>query len=410
MNKIVVVLSCFSVLISIAALVFIFNLHRQLDSESGAINAKIDQQSMLINRALGKVMPLVLPPDVESKISEMESCLADESRWPKDAEEVQRQRREMTDLINSLPPWAQEELLPRLMPRMWELDTLEILKKSTGVLENDQPMSAKAENLLMQKPPKASDVLANRLDSWQANIEIQLASKEKKTDFDNANAALADHGNIEAAAMAISAYDEPQARELSNKLNKLIVVKGIYSQIDVLSKDVADYKKNTVEIQEYLYNKAFQIVLDIKSRAALAGLANEPKLNELISALENKIKQDLTQLINEQQKIHAEKTRRYQLWALERIKSVRNVDEIKTEAKESTGAMTILYGDGKRAVSVTTRDELIEYLSTINQGLLDEAVLQLFRKVYQSGFERLNEDDQFEVVKAFATATKRQME
>ncbi|TLM69248.1 MAG: hypothetical protein FDZ69_00310 [Deltaproteobacteria bacterium] len=409
MNKIVVTLSCLSVVISIASLAIIFNLHRQVESQSDAINAKIDQQSMLINRALGNVMPLVLPPDVESKISEMESRLADESRWPKDAAEVQKQQSEMTNLMNSLPPWAQEELLPRLVPRMWELDTLEILKKSTGLLENDQLMSAKAENLLTQKPPKASDVLANRLDAWQANIESQLASKEKMTTFNNANAALAGQGNIEAAAVAISAYDEPQARELSNKLNKNIVEKGLSSQVSVLAKDVLEYKNNTPEIQEYLYNKAFQIILDIKSRAALAELANEPKLNQPILEIENTIKQNLTRLMSEQQKNHAEKIRKYQIWALDQIKSLRNIDDIKNEAKETTGKMTF-YGDGKLAVSQIVRDELIKYLSPINQGLLDEAVLQLFRKVYQSGFERLNEDDQFEVVKAFATATKRPLE
>lgn len=414
MNKLAVILSGTALLVSIAALVLLSQISKQVEFQSGTIAAKVDQQSMLINRALGNVMPLVLPPDVENKIAVLEGQLADKSRWPRDPREVQKQ---MTDLVNNLPPWAQEELLPRLLPRMWELDAVEILTFSTGVLESDLLMTAKAENLLTQKPLTASDNIAQELDAWQKNIEKKIAEAEKNSALASAKESLVKGVDIEAAAQALSPYQDPEAQALLEKLNAEITKRGVSSQISAIQTELTKMSNVDAEVKEYAYNRAFQELLDLKSRVVLAGLSGDIKLQQQVEAFQRDLQRKFPEIMKEKQKKYAGKVREYQQWALSQIKNVRQYDDVCSVEKEKISSdldrINPLSGESKEASlrsSSILRDEIIRLLAPINQSLLDEAVNQLFRKVYQSRFDKLNEDDQFEVIKGFALADKRPLE
>ena len=414
MNKLAVILSGTALLVSIAALVLLSQISKQVEFQAGTIAAKVDQQSMLINRALGNVMPLVLPPDVENKITVLEGQLADKSRWPKDPREVQTQ---MTDLVNNLPPWAQEELLPRLLPRMWELDAVEVLTFSTGVLENDLPMAAKAENLLTQKPLTSSDIIAQELDAWQKNIEKKIAEAEKNAALASAKESLVTGGDLSTAAQALSPYQDPEAQTLLEKLNAEITKRGVSSQISAIQTELIKMSEVDAEVKEYAYNRAFQELLDLKSRVVLAGLTDDIKLQQQLEAFQRELQHKIPEIMKEKQKKYAGKVREYQQWALSRIKNVRQYDDVFSVEKEKISSdldrINPLSGESKKAslrASSILRDEIIRLLAPINQSLLDEAVNQLFRKVYQSRFDKLNEDDQFEVTKGFAFADKRPLE
>lgn len=414
MNKLAVILSGTALLVSMAALVLLVKISKQVEFQAGTIAAKVDQQSMLINRALGNVMPLVLPPDVENKIAVLEGQLTDKSRWPKDPREVQKQ---MTDLIDKLPSWAQEELLPRLLPRMWELDAVEILTFSTGVLESDMLMTAKAENLLTQKPLTASDDIAQELDAWQNNVEKKIAEAEKKAALAIAKESLVKGGDIEAAAQALSLYQDPEAQALLEKLNAEIIKKGLSSQISAIQIELTKLSEVDAEVKEYAYNRAFQELLDLKSRVVLAGLSSDIKLQQQLETFQNDLQRKVPEIMKEKQKKYAGKVREYQQWALNQIKNVRQYDDVFNIEKEKIPSdfdrINPLSGESKGAslrASSILRDEIILLLAPINQSLLDEAVNQLYRKVYQSRFDKLNENDQFEVTKGFALTDKRPLE
>jgi len=414
MNKLAVILSGTALLVSMAALVLLVKISKQVEFQAGTIAAKVDQQSMLINRALGNVMPLVLPPDVENKIAVLEGQLTDKSRWPKDPREVQKQ---MTDLIDKLPSWAQEELLPRLLPRMWELDAVEILTFSTGVLESDMLMTAKAENLLTQKPLTASDDIAQELDAWQNNVEKKIAEAEKKAALAIAKESLVKGGDIEAAAQALSLYQDPEAQALLEKLNAEIIKKGLSSQISAIQIELTKLSEVDAEVKEYAYNRAFQELLDLKSRVVLAGLSSDIKLQQQLETFQNDLQRKVPEIMKEKQKKYAGKVREYQQWALNQIKNVRQYDDVFNIEKEKIPSdfdrINPLSGERKGAslrASSILRDEIILLLAPINQSLLDEAVNQLYRKVYQSRFDKLNENDQFEVTKGFALTDKRPLE
>ena len=90
MQKLTLMLSGFSALATISVLVLLINVEQKLALQNAKLDSKIEQQSLLIHRALGNVIPLVLPPDVEEKIAALERLLADESQWPKDTADVQK--------------------------------------------------------------------------------------------------------------------------------------------------------------------------------------------------------------------------------------------------------------------------------------------------------------------------------
>lgn len=413
MNKLAVILSGTALLVSIAALVLLSQISKQVEFQAGTIAAKVDQQSMLINRALGNVMPLVLPPDVENKIAVLEGQLADKSRWPRDPREVQKQ---MTDLVNNLPPWAQEELLPRLLPRMWELDAVEILINSAGSLEKDLPMAAKAESLLMQKPSAASDEIAQELDIWQTNIESKIAEAEKNAAMTKAEEALKSGGDIEGAALALSAYRNSEAQGLLKRLNEEMIKREVSNQISAIQAELAKFTGLDVAIAEYAYNRAFQTLLELRTRVVSVGLTDD-KLQQQLDALDSQLQRKVPELMKAKQKKYAGEVREYQQWALGQIKMVRQYDYVLKAEKELISSIfdrnNPLSAESEKAsrrASSIIRDELIQLLAPINQGLLEEAVNQLFRKVYQSRFDKLHEDDQFEVTKQFAMAEKRPLE
>jgi hypothetical protein len=413
MNKLAVILSGTALLVSIAALVLLSQISKQVEFQAGTIAAKVDQQSMLINRALGNVMPLVLPPDVEIKIAVLEGQLADKSRWPKDPREVQKQ---MTDLVNNLPPWAQEELLPRLLPRMWELDAVEILINSAGSLEKDLPMTAKAESLLMQKPSAASDEIAQELDIWQSNIESKIAEAEKNAAMTKAEEALKSGGDIEGAALALSAYRNSEAQGLLKRLNEEIIKREVSNQISAIQAELAKFTGLDVAIAEYAYNRAFQALLELRTRVVSVGLTDD-KLQQQLDALDSQLQRKVPELMKAKQKKYAGEVREYQQWALGQIKMVRQYDYVLKAEKDLISSIfdrnnpiSAESEKASRRASSIIRDELIQLLAPINQGLLEEAVNQLFRKVYQSRFDKLHEDDQFEVTKQFAMAEKRLLE
>jgi len=134
MNKLLVVIQ----VLTLAALIFVasrtwnvndelIQLEHRLKQRAEAVGAQLQQQSHAINRALGTQIPLQLPPGVEGAIHEIEEILGAESRWPKEQAEVQKLNERLGTVVDGLSPWAQEEVLPRLLPRRWEVDALWLL-------------------------------------------------------------------------------------------------------------------------------------------------------------------------------------------------------------------------------------------------------------------------------------------
>ena len=105
-----------------------------MQRDLSALSAQVSDQTMLVNRALGTILPYKLPDDVNAQIKDIEDQLSNESSWPKTATDVEQVRATLASVVDKLPPWAQEELLPRLVPLRWDLEALWALA-NTGLSE-----------------------------------------------------------------------------------------------------------------------------------------------------------------------------------------------------------------------------------------------------------------------------------
>jgi NurA-like 5'-3' nuclease len=153
--------------------------------------------------------------------------------------------------------------------------------------------------------------------------------------------------------------------------------------------------------------------MDLRLRAKSANLA-DAALNARLDELEKTVAADIVDANKKLLARDAEKSMRYQVWALNQIKQVRTYSAIKefeikkiASAVDRNNPMSAAITQAKKTAGETLRKEMIERLAPIDQRVLDEAVSQWFRKVYQQRFADLDETEQLAVVTGFATTVKK---
>lgn len=382
------------------------------------MGAKVEQQSMLVNRALGKVIPLVLPSDVQAKMADLESQLSDESKWPKKLSEIQKLNESLASVVNSLPPWAQEELLPHLVSRRWEIDSLWFLANSEHATESSRLDQATAvEALLTQKPPSASDRLADKLRERQRKILADIRIQEKTAAIAAATEALAGRGDYDTAIRMLAACEEDaEVTEIAGKMQAALTHRAFSGEMDSIQKllDFADTAESRTK--EYTLGRAEQMIVDVRMRMGALSIRDKSLLDR-VEGLQQKAEAGLQVITTAKQRREADSVKAYQKWALQHIKQVQEYDAVadreiaKIEGRiNRNNPLSDARANASRKASAMIRDELIRLMGPINQNLLEEAVNQHFRKVYQSRFDKLNEGDQLAVMEAFAVTTKRGLE
>lgn len=447
MNKPTMIVSGLALLVALTTLGLVLNLSQRLEKQSASMQAtltgiadrtdkslgevkstlgtgldtmgaKVDQQSMLVNRALGKVIPLVLPSDVLAKMADIESQLSDESTWPKNSSEIQKLNERLASVVNSLPPWAQEELLPQMVPRRWEIDSLWFLANSEQATESSRMDQASAvEALLTQKPPSASDRFADKLRERQREILADIRLQEKTAAIAAATEALDGRGDYDTAIRMLAACEKDgEVTEIAGKMQAALTHRAFSGEMDSIQKllDFADTAESRTK--EYTLGRAEQMIVDVRMRMGALSIRDKSLLDR-VEGLQRRAEAGLQVITTAKQKREADSVKAYQKWALQQIKQVQEYDAVadreiaKIEGKiERNNPLSGARTNASRKASATIRDELIRLMGPINQGLLDEAVNQLFRKVYQSRFDKLNKDDQLAVIEAFAVATKRSLD
>ena len=393
-------------------------LSKEVQTVSGelkAVGAKVEQQTLLFNRALGKELLVQLPPDVEGAIKEVEDQLRTESKWPTAAATVQQLNERLTGTLDKLPPWAQEELLPRLLPRRWEINALWILANAPPKdLDGLSSYVRTVETHVSSKPAGSSDELAKRLAARRQDAEKSLTAAERAVAIEAANRAIKERKNLETAFRLVAAYEDEEAKKLVTQLNQILLSRTIIDAIDGLRAELKSYETLTdAGLRAYAVARANQATMDLRLRAKSANLA-DAALNARLDELEKTVAADIVDANKKLLARDAERSMRYQVWALNQIKQVRTYSAIKeieikkiASAVDRNNPMSAAITQAKKTAGETLRKEMIERLAPIDQRVLDEAVSQWFRKVYQQRFADLDETEQLAVVTGFATTVKK---
>src|SRR5579862_1304436 len=89
-----------------------------------SLRIAIDQQTAVLDRAIGKVVPVKMPSDFENQFVLLEDIVKDERKWPKNHDESIELLNRLASLIKQLPMWAESEYGPRLVPLRWSVQSL----------------------------------------------------------------------------------------------------------------------------------------------------------------------------------------------------------------------------------------------------------------------------------------------
>lgn len=410
MNRLAVIISTIAVFISIVVLTNIWKLSGEMKVIGNQVNG--------MSQAIKKSLPSKLSSETENQLAAIEIRLADETKWPTSKADVQVLNEQLASFVNSIPPSAQEELLPRIAPKRWEIDALWILSNNASDIKSIDEQSQALDSLLIQKPHNASSLLEGRLIARKSEVEGMQVIAERANAIEMAKVAIDGKGDAETAIRVLDKYDEDDAKTLVGKLQKIITSRAISKDIEAIGNELKKYSSlDDMSLREYAYAKAHQSIQDIRLRMVILGLLDN-KLNADLSALEKKASGGLIEANKVKQQEYDLKVRSYQKWALGEIKKVRQYKDVETTEfnKIASGIdrknpLSDAYKKAIKRTDETVRSDLIKYMSRINQGLLDEAVGQWFRKVYQDRFEKLtNENEQLEVLKGFAFASKYSVE
>jgi len=415
MNKFAIAI----IVIMSVVLGFMFTHLLALESEVRLVGDQVVMQTATLNRSLKNIVPLVLPKGIEDEIVKVEDQLKNESKWPKTTQGIQQLNDSLAKVVNKLPPWAQEEMLPRLLPRRWETEALWILaSEPSAEADSLSTYVSSIESHLLNKPTDSSDAIEKSLEKKMQITKKEIPKAERSAAIDAAKKAIESKKDFEVAARQLVMYDDEEAKLLLKKLNDISLEKSFAQEIRFVEKDLEKYEKlSDALLREYAIVRTNQSVMDLRLRMNFSGIKESP-LDEKINNLEKKVAKNIKDASGVRQLRDAEKLKQYQVWALNEIKKVRSfktIEEIEINKipgmvernLSSSGARTTANGKARRVLI----DELVAHMAPINQAILEPAVSQWFGKVYQKQFSELsNETDQLDVVTRFATAIKRAVE
>ncbi len=359
------------------------------------------------------------PETINPAFAEVEAALSGPATWPTRRDEIEKLQEKLKGAVNALPPSEQEILLPRLVPRRWEIQALWLLAKENAPPDADlQGMKALADEvdlLTTAAPMESSDDLRQQLKRKEQELRVKVSAGERSLAVEQARAALNGKGGaeLEGVLRQINSFNDEESRRLGFQL-------GLRRDMDGVLEDLEQLEKLTDPVlKEYGLAKLNQTVMDLRLRVAV----NVPKLGapekatERLFVIEKGISSGHEKIVKIRRAEAVKRARDYQVWALTQIKTVQTFKVLKEIEIAKIGSLidrnNPMSNAYKSAVesAMTELDQLmVNRLAPINLAILDEAVATWYRKVFQDRFDSLTDAHKLSVVTSFASAEKRQID
>jgi hypothetical protein len=207
--------------------------------------------------------------DKEAVLADIEKVLSDKKKWPRTQKEIENLQERLKGVINSLSPSVQEQTLPRLVPRRWEIQALWLLASESPPTDSDiNAIRTLADeiNLLRINPPSdvAVDLMQElikkekELRDKSETLERTLAIKQGKDALGGKDA----HG-IELAMRQLQGFEDGESKKLVYQL-------GLLREIVFAASDLNQFKiMKASKLKDYGLAKLSQGLIDLQLRVAL---------------------------------------------------------------------------------------------------------------------------------------------
>jgi hypothetical protein len=370
----------------------------------------VQQQTAVMHRALGKVIPVELPESLTKKLGALEARIADDKSWPKDAAEADAMLAELRELVRQIPSWAEEDLLPSLNAVRWGASGLALVAKSQTVTNGAlADFLENVDTAIEAKPDGASEKVLNQLTDIQTKLKTQFDAFRRNNAIAEAERLLKAGATSAEFSEALEGLSEwagvPDFKEQLEKLQNTIRahVLSDYTGKFMTSVDASlsrTTNEPSVMIRQVSLGKLLDSVVSQRESVRENPNADETlthSLAEQAVRIEKAIEAEGRTQVAEQER----KLRDYQGWALSQIQKF-NED---MNRAEGTRVPSGVY-DSNDYVRITIA--MTEYLVPVSAGLLDPAVSRLYNEAFERGWKKLEnkKDFQTEVAKQEAVVEK----
>ncbi len=383
-------------------------------TRTAVITNTLQQQTAVIHRALGKVIPIELPKPLTGKLSALESRIENTNSWPKNPAEANEMLAGLRDLVVQIPPWVEEDLLPRLNAVRWGVQSLQVLQTNANV--DGEALATATETFADQistRPDGGSTNIANALESWKADAMQKFAIYRRESAIKDAKDQLGLPVMTDGPAVwqRLSEWtNEPTCGQEIVELRKKL-------RASLLKDEVANFTNTTtasvqrlisltnVALRQAGYFRTMENVtaqrlklLDEKDVPDSAVTA----LADLSAYVEARIKAEA----DKQKQEDAARVRGYQQWALQSISDFRKeFDRALAETKKGD-----YWGENPAPNYTGAVNAMVRHLVPISPAHLDPAVAKIYSQAFEDGWYKLGLHDvklQTEVAKKDATTAKK---
>jgi hypothetical protein len=384
---------------------------QQANEKMSATLNMVQQNTAVMHRALGKVIPVELPETLTNQLGALEARIADENSWPKDSTNADAMVAELRGLIRQIPPWAEEDYLPRLNALRWAVQSLELIQANVNAQGEDLNAAADAyANQLSIQPDGGVANIATALTSRQQDATARFATFRRDSAIIDAtnqlNLAVMDNGLAAWRNLAVWTNDPIQGQkvlELRRQLHARLLEDDISKFIVSVDAGLAQATNEpSLTIRQISFGKLLDSVLSqrqilLESTDADASLSRN--LLDCATRIEKAIETSNKSQLTEQEN----KLRDYQRWALSQIEKFK--DEMNTVEGFRVPFGVVHDGNDYAGISKA----MMKYLVPISVGYLDPAVSRLYNEAFDRGWKKLEnrKDLQTEVAKQEAVTVKK---
>lgn len=221
---------------------------------------------------------------------------------------------------------------------------------------------------------------------------------------------------MEDAFEALGEFQDADAKELQAKLQTRIQEAEIDSRLATLRNSFAEAGKLQAQpLKQYALNRVYEE--SVQLQLELLGKGTEVERSVIAAkSIMNDVQREMKQLLQlsakENEAQIAEKSRKYQQWAL---KQMANFNSDFDDAKEAARQNKTLPGEKWTEDEFDSVEQaMLDYLAPISEGLLDPPVAELYRQAFAKGWNKLgetkNEEGRLSLAKRAAIKAKNGLE
>ncbi|MBI1338071.1 MAG: hypothetical protein GC164_14080 [Phycisphaera sp.] len=392
-----------------------------------SLRTSTDQQTAVLNHALGKVIPVVMPTAWEHQLAQLEDRIKDPTRWPQNAVDAQNFLNDTAELFKTLPAWAEADYMPRLTPVRWAaMSFMGLCPTPTEALSLNQ-QSQELRQLAGAEPDGGSSDLQKRLISQADALSNKYSQVMLETAVARAKAFIAEeHDDLPVSTDADSDIadvydflgdhekDGPQAAEihtLREELHQHMIKHQAEQQAAILNRQwvaVAALKDTQPEIYQTAVSMLLQQVVVARVALSMEGI-QDAGYNKLEDNLKHAVSGMTTHAAAQAEDQQAKAIRDYQRWALEQIKAFESSYHATEEhAKKDASIWKMDNGGWNDARYREVRDAMVIHLMPVNMALLELPVQNRYQRAFDLGWKQLDgREDQTYVAEQTVSVVKK---